>query len=82
MPKACTRSKTKKGMGVIFSRADNYAVAKEISVNKYCTKVKLRASIGDIQGSHCQRITPLPRAMTQSPRGHSLTKHGGAGSKV
>ena len=36
-----------------FFRADNYAVAKEILVNKYCTKVKLRASIGETQSSHC-----------------------------
>ena len=30
-----------------FFHADNYAVAKEILVNKYGTKVKLRASIGE-----------------------------------
>ena len=28
-----------------FFHADNYAVAKEILVNEYCTKVKLRAAI-------------------------------------
>ena len=39
-------------------RVDYYAVAKEILVNKYCVKVKLRASIGKTQSSHCQRITP------------------------
>ena len=48
-------------IGIIFFRADNYTVAKEILVNKYCTKVKLRASIGETQSSHCQRITPHPR---------------------
>ena len=64
VPEACTRWKTKRG--IIFFRADNYAVAKEISVNKYCTKVKLRASTGETQSSHCQRITPLPRRMTQN----------------
>ena len=26
-------------------------------MNKYCTKVKLRAAIGETQSSHCQRIT-------------------------
>ena len=57
---------TKRGIGIIFFRADNYAVAKEILVNKYCTKVKLRASIGETQGSHSQRITPLPRRMAQN----------------
>ena len=36
-----------------FFRADNCAVAKEILVNKYCTKVKLGASIGETQSSHC-----------------------------
>ena len=39
IPKACTRRSTKRGIGIIFFRADNYAVAKEILVNKYCTKV-------------------------------------------
>ena len=29
-PKARKRRKTKKGIGIIFCRADNYAVAKEI----------------------------------------------------
>ena len=38
IPKAYTRYKTERGFGIIFFRADNYAVAKEISVNKYCTK--------------------------------------------
>ena len=60
VPKSCTRWKTKRGMGTIFFRADNYsvakeilvnahnyAVAKEILVNKYCTKVKVRASISE-----------------------------------
>ena len=61
MRKACTRWKTKRGIGMNFFRAENYAVAKEITVNKYCTKVKLRAAIGETQSSHCQRITPLPR---------------------
>ena len=36
-----------------FFRADNCAVAKEILVNKYFTKVKFRASIGETQSSHC-----------------------------
>ena len=36
--KACTRWKTKRGMGIIFFRADNYAVVEEILVNKYCTQ--------------------------------------------
>ena len=49
-----------------FFRADNYAVADEILVNKYCTKVKLRAVIGETQSSHCQRITALPRRVTQN----------------
>ena len=44
--------KSKRGIGIIFFRADNYAVAKEILVNKYCTKVKLRGSIGETQSSH------------------------------
>ena len=35
-------------------------------MDKYSTKVKLRASIGEPQGSHCQKITPLPRGMTQN----------------
>ena len=34
-------------------------------MNKYCTKVKLGASIGETRSSHCQRIMPLPRRMTQ-----------------
>ena len=29
-------------------------------------KVKFRASIGETQSSHCQRITPLPRRMTEN----------------
>ena len=49
-----------------FSRADNYAVAKQILVNKCCARVKLRASIGETQSSHCQRTMPLPRRMTQN----------------
>ena len=55
-----------RGISIIFFRADSYAVAKEILVNKYCTMVKLRASIGETQSSHCQRITPLHRQMTQN----------------
>ena len=35
-------------------------------MDKYCTKVKIRASIGETQSSHCQLITPLPRRMTQN----------------
>ena len=35
-------------------------------MNKYCTKVKFRASIGETQSSNCERITPLPRRMTQN----------------
>ena len=35
-------------------------------MNKYCTKVKLRASIGETQSSHCQRNMPFPRRMTQN----------------
>ena len=40
-----------RGIGIICFRADNYAVAKEISVNKYCTNFKTtsyprRISIG------------------------------------
>ena len=35
-------------------------------MNKYCTKVKLRAPIGQTQNSNCQRITPLPIQMTQN----------------
>ena len=49
-----------------FFIADNYAVAKEILVNKYCTKVKLGASIGETQSNHRQRIMPLPRRMDQN----------------
>ena len=48
-----------------FFRADNYAVAEEILVHKYCTKVKFIAAIGGTQISYCQRITALPRRMTQ-----------------
>ena len=59
-----TINKPSYGFDLFFSR--DYAVAKEILVNKYCTKVKLRASIGETRSSHCQRITPLhPRRMTQ-----------------
>ena len=53
-------------VSVSFFRAENYAVAKEILVTEYCIKVKLRASIGETQGSHCQRIILLPRRMTQN----------------
>ena len=36
VPKVSTGWKTKRGIGnIFFFRADNYAVAKEISVNKY-----------------------------------------------
>ena len=49
-----------------FFRADNYTVAKEILVNKYCTKAKHRAAIGETESSHCQRIIALPRRMTQN----------------
>ena len=68
VPKACTRWKTKRSISIIlFFRADKYTVAEEILVNKYnCTKVKLRASVGETQSSHCQRIMPLPRRMTQN----------------
>ena len=59
------RSKTKRGNGITFF-PDNYAFAEEILVNKYCTKVKLRAAIDETQRSHCQRITSLPRQMTQN----------------
>ena len=38
-------------------------------MNKYCTEVKLRASIGEIQSSHCQKIMPLPTRMTQNVPG-------------
>ena len=31
-----------------------------------CTKLKLRASTGETQSSHCQRIMPRPRRMTQN----------------
>ena len=64
IPKACTRSKTKRGTGYHFFRADNYAVAEEILLNKYCAKVKLRATIGGTQISYCQKITALPRRIT------------------
>ena len=62
----CTRWKTKRGIGIIFFRADNYAVAKEILGNKYCTKEKVRASVGETQSNHCQRIKSLPRRMTEN----------------
>ena len=53
---------TKRGISIIFFRADNYAnIAKEILVSKYRTKVKLRAAIGETRSSHCQKITALPR---------------------
>ena len=32
-------------------------------MNKYCTKMKVRVSIGETRSSHCQRIMPLPRQM-------------------
>ena len=35
-------------------------------MNTYCTKVKLGAAIGGTQISYCQRITALPRRMTQN----------------
>ena len=57
----------KRGIGIISFRADNYAVATEILVNKYFTKVKLRASIGETQSRNCRhRITAIPRRMTQN----------------
>ena len=40
-------------------------------MNKYCTKVKLRAAIGGTQISYCQRITALKMFSMQ------CTKHAG-----
>ena len=60
------RLKTKRGIGIILFRADNYAVAEEILVNKYCTKVNLRAAIDGTQSSHCHRVASLPRRMTRN----------------
>ena len=36
VPKTCMRWKAEKGIGIIFFRANNYAVVKKILVNKYC----------------------------------------------
>ena len=55
VPKASTGWKTKRGIGIIFFQADNYAIATEILVNKYCVKVKLRASIDETQSSRIVR---------------------------
>ena len=41
-------------------------IIEEISVNKYCTKAKHRAAIGETQSSHCQRTTALPRRMSRN----------------
>ena len=38
---------------MISFRADNYAVAKKMLVNKYCTKA---SSLAETQSIHCQRI--------------------------
>ena len=82
IPKACARWKTKRGIGTSFFRADDYAVAKKISVNKYCTKVKIRASISETQNSHCQRITPLPRRMNKMFPMQCIKDAGGLFEKV
>ena len=47
----------------IFFRADNYAVDKEILVNKYCTKA---SRLSETQSSHCRRITALIIGMIQN----------------
>ena len=59
IPTACTRWKTERGIGIIFFRADNYAVATENS-----EEILYKASIGKPHGSHYQRIMSLPRRMT------------------
>ena len=38
-------AKLREVLGITFLRTDNYTVAEEILVNKYCIKVKLRAAI-------------------------------------
>ena len=44
--------------------------------------VKLRASSGETQSSHCQRITPLPRRMTQNVSMQCSKDAGGLSEKV
>ena len=46
-----------------FLRADNYAVAEEILVNKYCTQASW---LGETQSSDRRQIMVLPRWMIQN----------------
>ena len=62
VPKSCTRWNTKRRIGMIFFRADNDAVAKEILVNKCCTKASW---LSETYSNHCQRITALLKWMIQ-----------------
>ena len=58
-----TRLKNERSIGIIFFGANNYAVAKEVSVSKYCTKISW---LGETQKSRYQRIMALPRRMFQN----------------